>query len=68
MLCSLWENNIGDQGAIALAAILKETKITDLKCALASNRLPIVFANVSTPLTRLFYHRPDLTHALQSLA
>ena len=34
MLYSLWDNNIGDQGAIALAAILKETKITDLKCAL----------------------------------
>ena len=50
MLCSLWENNIGDQGAIALAAILKETKITDLKCALTSNRLPIVFANVSAPI------------------
>jgi hypothetical protein len=49
MLCSLWRNNIGDQGAIALAAVLKETKITDLMCALTSNRLPIVFANVSAP-------------------
>ena len=59
MLCSLWDNNIGDQGAIALAAILKETKITDLKCALASNRLPIVFANVSTPIVRpLTPHSP----------
>ena len=50
MLCSLWRNNIGDQGAIALAAVFKETKITDLMCALTSNRLPIVFANVSAPV------------------
>jgi len=33
MLCSLWRNNIGDKGAAALAAILKETQISDLKCA-----------------------------------
>jgi hypothetical protein len=32
---SLQENNIGVQGASALAAILKETKITTLKCAAA---------------------------------
>ena len=32
---SLWENYIGFQGASALAAILKETKITTLKCAAA---------------------------------
>ena len=35
MLCSLWGNNIGDKGAAALAAILKETQITTLKCAAA---------------------------------
>ena len=34
-LRSLRANIIGDQGAIALVAILKETKITDLKCAAA---------------------------------
>ena len=62
MLCSLWDNNIGDQGAIALAAILKETKITDLKCALASNRLPIVFANVSTPIDTATPHLCSLGH------
>ena len=37
---SLWGNNIGDQGASALAAVLKETKISELKCAAA----PKVFA------------------------
>ena len=31
--CSLWSNNIGDKGAAALAAILKETQITNLKYA-----------------------------------
>ena len=30
---SLGDNNIGDQGATALAAILKETQITNLRCA-----------------------------------
>jgi len=30
MLCSLWDNVIGDKGASALAAILKETQITTL--------------------------------------
>ena len=32
---SLSENNIGDEGASALAAILKETQITHLECAAA---------------------------------
>jgi hypothetical protein len=30
MLCSISVNKIGDEGASALAAILKETKITTL--------------------------------------
>ena len=30
---SLCDNRIGDEGASALAAILKETQITNLKCA-----------------------------------
>ena len=30
---SLGDNNIGYQGATALAAILKETQITNLRCA-----------------------------------
>ena len=34
-LCSLWDNAIGDKGASALAAILKETQITNLECAAA---------------------------------
>ena len=33
LACSLRGNGIRDKGVTALAAILKETKITDLKCA-----------------------------------
>ena len=43
---SLFGNGIGAEGATALAAILNETKITNLKCAAA----PKVFAFVSAPL------------------
>ena len=43
--CSLGYNYIGDEGASALAAVLKETMITNLKCA-----LPRVFAFVSAPI------------------
>jgi hypothetical protein len=44
-LDSLYHNHIGDKGASALAAILKETQITNLGCAAAR-----VFAFVSTPI------------------
>eukprot|EP00964_Phaeocystis_antarctica_P119624 scaffold83337_cov64-Phaeocystis_antarctica.AAC.5 len=43
---SLGGNEIGAEGASALAAILNETKITNLKCAAA----PEVFAFVSAPV------------------
>ena len=43
--CSLGYNYIGVEGASALAAVLKETMITNLKCA-----LPRVFAFVSAPI------------------
>ena len=33
MLCSIGWNEIGDKGASALAAILKETMISNLECA-----------------------------------
>ena len=33
MLCSIRYNEIGVEGAAALAAILKETMISDLMCA-----------------------------------
>ena len=33
MLCSIEYNGIGDKGAFALAAILKETMISNLECA-----------------------------------
>ena len=47
--CSLAANAIGVEGACpsALAAVLKETQITNLECAAA----PRVFAFVSAPLT-----------------
>ena len=35
MLCSISVNKIGDDGASALAAVLKETRISKLKCAAA---------------------------------
>ena len=34
--CSIANNRIGDKGASALAAILKETQITNLECAAAA--------------------------------
>ena len=34
---SLFWNNIGPEGASALAAVLKETQITNLKCAAATS-------------------------------
>ena len=53
---SLFSNSIGAEGTTALAAILKETKITELKCAAAC---PRVFAFVSQrPLTCLLSHCP----------
>ena len=33
LACSIGDNNIGDEGASALAAILKETMISNLECA-----------------------------------
>ena len=56
---SLYNNGIGAEGASALATILKETQITDLKCAAAQ-----AFAFVSMPVdTRLLSRCPH-----QSLA
>ena len=46
---SLEGNVIGDDGTCALAAILKETKITNLKCAATP---PQAFAFVSAGLVR----------------
>ena len=61
-LGSLYTGNIGDEGASALAAVLKETKITNLKCAAAPK-----FAFVSAPVDMLALSLPPyLTHPLQS--
>ena len=45
LTCSLRGNNIGVEGASALAAILKETMISDLECAAA-----LAFAFLSAPI------------------
>ena len=50
LLCSLGDNNIGPEGGSALAAILSQTKITDLKWASTSNPGHIAFAFLSAPL------------------
>jgi len=42
MLCSISDNSIGAEGASALAAVLKETKISELKYATTSDRPPSV--------------------------
>ena len=47
MLRSLQDNDIGDEGASALAAVLKETQISNLECAATR-----VFAFASTPLDK----------------
>ena len=46
LACSLRNSQIGDQGVSALAAVLKETKISELECAAPA---PRVFAFVSAP-------------------
>ena len=48
MLCSLCVNHIGAEGASALAAVLKETRISTLKCAAA----PKCSLLCQRPLTR----------------
>ena len=58
MLCSLWRNNIGDKGAAALAAILKETQISDLKCAATRSVFAFVSAPIDTSLTWQILHSP----------
>ena len=50
---SLGGNDIGAQGASALAAILKETQITNLECA-AAPEFAFVSAPVDTPVTSPF--------------
>ena len=50
--CSLWGNNIGPKGASTLAAVLKETMISSLKCAAGPECSPFC----QRPLTHL--HSP----------
>jgi len=56
---SLGGNKIGDKGASALAAILKETQITNLKCAAAR-----AFSFVSMPLDTAALSPPPLRPSL----
>ena len=58
-LGSLYGNSIGDEGASALAAVLKETKITNLKCA-AAQAFAFVSAPIDTLSTRLRSHARSL--------
>ena len=53
-LGSLSWNGIGDEGASALAAVLKETMITDLKCAAA----PECLLSCQRPLTSILLASP----------
>ena len=53
LICSLSWNNIGDEGAFALAAVLNETQITTLKCASALECSLLR----QRPLTCLLSHR-----------
>ena len=49
LLCSLELTYIKAESASALAAVLKETQITNLGCAITSNWLPSVRFCVSAP-------------------
>ena len=53
MLCSIGRNAIGVEGASALAAVLKETQITNLRCA-AAPECPFC----QRPLTLVMSHHP----------
>ena len=50
---SLGDNKIGTKGATALAAVLKETKITNLKCAAAPEVFAFASASIGAPLSQL---------------
>ena len=45
---SLWDNHIGDEGVTMLAAVLKETKISTLECALPRQSVCFVSAPTDT--------------------
>ena len=61
---SLGGNGIRDEGVTAIAAVLKETKITTLECAAAPEE---AFANVSAPADTRLCSLTAPTHLLQSL-
>ena len=60
---SIGRNNIRAKGASALAAVLKETKITELKCVSA----PECSLSCQRPLARLLSHHPHTPPLARSL-
>ena len=54
LACSLGGNNIRNKGVTALAAVLNETKVTNLKCAAASEVFVFLSAPIDTPILSLF--------------
>ena len=61
MLCSIGCNEIGDEGASALAAILKETQVQQLECAAAPERsllcqCPLTLTDCASPLGNVDGH------------
>ena len=58
LACSLWGNNIRDKGASAIAAVLKETIISELECAatrwcLLLCQRPLTLLHCCFPASRL---------------
>jgi hypothetical protein len=62
LIRSLRNNMIGAKGASSLAAVLKETKITELQCAAA----PECSLSCQRPLTLPTIPAPPSVHSLQS--
>ena len=60
---SLGHNNIGAAGTTALAAVLNETKITNLKCAAAPEKCLL---SCQRPLTLLTIPAPPSVYSLQN--
>ena len=61
--CSLGYNEIGDEGASALAAVLKETMITNLKYAPAPQSVRFVSAPIDKKANTLRQPLSDPAHA-----
>ena len=58
VLCSIDDNSIGDEGAASLAAVLKETAISTLKCAPPPNSVPLL-SPLTTPTLPMLHSVGD---------